>query len=113
MIHWYNVFNPVDMGMCTINRICFYIEDKIGEYKSQLKEREIDWEQFKVKRRCTQEHKDKLQELMNIYINRLALATDTEMIRAKKELVDAKDSVVSFFKGKLNKNRKRSGIETL
>lgn len=44
---------------------------------------------------------------------KVALATDTEMIRAKKELVDAKDSVVSFFKGKLNKNRKRSGIETL
>ena len=44
---------------------------------------------------------------------KVALATDTEMIRAKNELVDAKDPVVSFFKGKLNKNRKRSGIETL
>lgn len=44
---------------------------------------------------------------------KVALATDTEMIRAKKELVDAKDSAISFFKRKLNKNRKRSGIETL
>lgn len=66
-IHWFNVFNPVDMGMCTINRICFYIENKIGEYKAELKERDFDWEQFKVKRRCTQEHKDRLLELMNIY----------------------------------------------
>lgn len=89
MIHWYNVFNPVDMGMCTINRICFYIENKIGEYKSQLKERELNWEQFKVKRRCTQEHKDKLQELMNVYINRLTLATDTETeLSATKVCVD-------------------------
>ena len=89
MIHWYNVFNPVDMGMCTINRICFYIENKIGEYKSQLRERSVDWEQFKVKRRCTQEHKDKLQDLMNVYINRLTLATDTEIeLSATKVCVD-------------------------
>jgi hypothetical protein len=44
---------------------------------------------------------------------KVALATDTEMIRAKKELIDAKDSAISFFKRKLNKNRKKSGIETL
>lgn len=44
---------------------------------------------------------------------KVALATDTEMIRAKKELIDAKDSALSFFKRKLNKNRSRSGIETL
>ncbi len=88
-IHWYNVFNPVDMGMCTINKICFYIENKIGEYKSQLKERAFDWEQFKVRRRCTQEHRDKMQELMNLYISRLTLSTDTELeFSATKGCID-------------------------
>jgi hypothetical protein len=88
-IHWYNVFNPVDMGMCTINKICFYIENKIGEYKSKLRERKFDWGRFKVKRRCTQEHKDKLQELMQMYINRLTLISDTEMeLSANKVCID-------------------------
>ena len=76
-IHWFNVFNPVDMGMCTINKICFYIEDKVGEYKSQLKERDFDWEQFKVKRRCTQEHKERLKELMEVFVSRLKHCTET------------------------------------
>ena len=89
MIHWFNVFNPVDMGMCTINKICFYIENKIGEYKSQLKERNFDWEQFKVKRRCTQEHRQQLQELMNMYIGRLVLATEVEELSSKnKDCID-------------------------
>lgn len=43
----------------------------------------------------------------------VALATDTEMIKAKKELIDAKDSLVSFFKKKTGANRRRSGIEVI
>lgn len=90
MIHWYNVFNPVDMGKCTINRICFYIEDKIGEYKSQLKEREINWQQFKVKRRCTQEHKEQLKELMKRYVGQIQSSVDFEdwSLHPTKESVD-------------------------
>lgn len=95
MIHWFNVFNPVDMGMCTINKICFYIEKQIGTYKSQLKEREIDWEQLKVKRRCTQEHREQLQELMNVYINRLTMATDAET-----ELVATKTCIDEYIQSK-------------
>ena len=95
MIHWFNVFNPVDMGMCTINKICFYIEKQIGTYKSQLKEREIDWEQFKVKRRCTQEHREQLQELMNVYINRLTIATDAET-----ELVATKTCIDEYIQSR-------------
>ena len=66
-VKWYNKFNPVDMNLCTINKICFYIESVIKEYKSTLKERTIDYNVFKVKRRCTQKHKDDLLQLMNIY----------------------------------------------
>ena len=66
-VKWYNKFNPVDMNLCTINRICFYLESVIKDYKSTFKERTIDYTQFKVKRRCTQEHKDQLKELMGVY----------------------------------------------
>jgi hypothetical protein len=68
-VKWYNKFNPVDMNLCTINRICFYIESVIKEYKSTFKERKIDYTQFKVKRRCTQKHKEELKYLMGIYIS--------------------------------------------
>lgn len=68
-VKWYNKFNPVDMNLCTINRICFYIESVIKEYKSTFKERRIDYTQFKVKRRCTQKHKEELKYLMGIYIS--------------------------------------------
>ena len=68
-VKWYNRFNPVDMNLCTINKICFYIESVIKDYKSTLKERTIDYTQFKVKRRCTQEHKDAIKQLMNVYID--------------------------------------------
>lgn len=44
---------------------------------------------------------------------KVAMATDTELLKAKKELIDAKDSALSFFKRKLGANKRRSGIETL
>lgn len=44
---------------------------------------------------------------------KVAMATDTELLKAKRELVDAKDSAISFFKRKLGSAKKRSGIETL
>lgn len=44
---------------------------------------------------------------------KVSLATDTEMLKAKKELKDAKDSLVSFFKKKTGANRRRSGIEVI
>jgi hypothetical protein len=66
-VKWYNKFNPVDMNLCTINKICFYLESVIKDYKSTFKERTIDYAQFKVKRRCTQEHKDQLKYLMGVY----------------------------------------------
>lgn len=43
---------------------------------------------------------------------KVALSTDPEMLKAKKELVDAKDGLVSFFKKKMNKGSRR-GIEVI
>jgi len=44
---------------------------------------------------------------------KVAMSTDTELLKAKKEIVDAKDSAISFFKKKLGSAKRRSGIETL
>lgn len=44
---------------------------------------------------------------------KVAMATDTELLKAKKELVDVKDSAISFFRRKLGSAKKRSGIETI
>lgn len=44
---------------------------------------------------------------------RVAMATDVEVLRAKKELVDAKDAALSFFRRKMNSAKKRSGIEEI
>lgn len=90
MIHWFNYFNPVDMGQCTINKICFYIENEIKIYKSQLKERVIDWEKFKTKRRCTEKHKQELQELMELYISKIENFSD--------EFQDRKSFTEEYFK---------------
>ena len=67
-IKWYYVFNPVDVHDCTINKICYYIENVIGEYKSTLKERKVNYKSLMTKRRCTKKHKDALALLMNQYI---------------------------------------------
>ena len=84
-VKWYNKFNPVDMNLCTINKICYYIESVIKDYKSTFKERVIDYSKFKVKRRCTQEHKDKLKELMEVFITRLkhCVETNTDFVGIK------------------------------
>lgn len=42
---------------------------------------------------------------------KVAMTTDLEVLRAKKELVDAKDKTLSFFRRKMNSAKKRSGIE--
>lgn len=44
---------------------------------------------------------------------KVAMATDTELLKAKREIIEVKDSAVSFFRKKLGSAKKRSGIETL
>lgn len=44
---------------------------------------------------------------------KVAMATDTELLKAKKEIIDVKDNAISFFRRKLGSAKKKSGIETL
>lgn len=41
---------------------------------------------------------------------KVAMATDPEMLKAKGELTEAKNAVMRFIRGKLDKSKKRSGI---
>lgn len=72
MVKWINILNPVDMSDCTINKICYYIEKEMKDYKNDLKQRDINWEKFKVKRRCTKEHRDNMTYLVGVYMEYLA-----------------------------------------
>jgi hypothetical protein len=60
------------MSDCTINKICYYIEKEMKDYKNDLKQRDINWEKFKVKRRCTKEHRDNMTYLVGVYMEYLA-----------------------------------------
>ena len=44
---------------------------------------------------------------------KVALATDPEMIKAGRELIEAKNTLMRFVRGKLDKSKKKSGIEFL
>jgi hypothetical protein len=72
MVKWINILNPVDMSDCTINKICYYIEKEMKDYKNDLKQRDINWEKLKVKRRCTKEHRDNMTYLVGVYMEYLA-----------------------------------------
>ena len=77
-------------------KICYYIESVIKDYKSTFKERVIDYSKFKVKRRCTQEHKDRLLELMDIYTSH----NQSFLIRFsafKSAIKDAKSVILLFI----------------
>jgi hypothetical protein len=58
-----------------------------------LKERKLDYTQFKVKRRCTKKHRDELIGLMNVYISEVKNHT-----LAEEEDANATDVLVSFIK---------------
>lgn len=65
---WYEYKFPVGMGDCAMNRICRYMEQQLDGYKSKLKENSnFDYTRLKVKRRCTEEHRQKLKELEQYY----------------------------------------------
>ena len=68
-IEWYDRLNPVGMGRCTMNKICWYIESQFVGYKFNLKHNGMfDYSVLKVKRRCTEDHREKLKNLCDEYV---------------------------------------------
>ena len=77
---------PVGLGNCSMNQICNYVETQLDGYKSQLhRDSSFDYNVLKVKRRCTEEHRQALKELEQYY--RECVAT----YKAKKQNNDEFD----------------------
>lgn len=90
-LFWYEFKMPVGTGECSMNKICRYIESQLDGYKSQLhRNSTFDYNELKVKRRCTEEHRQSLRELEQEY----------------RECVREYKAQKHFDKGESNKNRK-------
>lgn len=90
-LFWYEFKMPVGTGACSMNKICKYVESQLDGYKSQLhRNSTFDYNELKVKRRCTEEHRQALRELEQEY----------------KECVREYKAQKHFDKGESNKNRK-------
>jgi hypothetical protein len=67
-LFWYEFKMPVGIGSCSMNQICKYVENQLDGYKSQLhKNSTFDYNNLKVKRRCTEEHRQSLRALEQEY----------------------------------------------
>lgn len=85
-LFWYERKMPVGLGNCSMNQICNYVETQLDGYKSQLhRDSSFDYNVLKVKRRCTEEHRQALKELEQYY--RECVAT----YKAKKQNNDEFD----------------------
>lgn len=90
-LFWYEFKMPVGTGECSMNKICRYVESQLDGYKSQLhRNSTFDYNKLKVKRRCTEEHRQLLRELEQEY----------------RECVREYKAQKHFDKGESNKNRK-------
>ena len=90
-LFWYEFKMPVGTGACSMNKICRYVESQLDGYKSQLhRNSTFDYNELKVKRRCTEEHRQLLRELEQEY----------------RECVREYKAQKHFDKGESNKNRK-------
>ena len=90
-LFWYEFKMPVGTGECSMNKICRYVESQLDGYKSQLHRSSIfDYNELKVKRRCTEEHRQALRELEQEY----------------RECVREYKAQKHFDKGESNKDRK-------
>ena len=90
-LFWYEFKMPVGTGECSMNKICRYVESQLDGYKSQLhRNSTFDYNKLKVKRRCTEEHRQLLRELEQEY----------------RGCVREYKAQNHFDKGESNKNRK-------
>lgn len=67
-LFWYAFKMPVGTGDCSMNKICRYAESQLDGYKAELRRNtDFDYNELKVKRRCTEEHRQALQRLEQYY----------------------------------------------
>ncbi len=67
-LKWNDILVPVGIGPCCMNKICWYIENQFNGYKTSLiANSDFDYSVLKVKRRCTEEHREQLRDLEKQY----------------------------------------------
>ena len=79
-IKWYHTKLPVGVSNCAMNKICWYIEKEMKNYKSKLKkDGSFDYTKLKVKMNMTKKNKEAyalyyplLFELCNMYVGKIA-----------------------------------------
>lgn len=79
-LFWYHRQLPVGYGNCAMNTICHYIEKQFEGHISKIKaSSDFDYNRLKVKRRCTEKHRQELYELQVQYVQMLrAFANNSE-----------------------------------
>lgn len=90
-LEWFYKRMPFGMGDCSMNRICRYIENIFDTYKSSLKSNnDFDYNKLKVKRRCTEEHRELLRELSKEYIQHIADYKNNKAKMSKEEKLNSR-----------------------
>lgn len=99
-LFWYEFKMPVGTSNCAMNRICRYVERQLDGYKSQLhKNSSFDYTLLKVKRRCTEIHKQALIELEKNYCEQIREYKQTKHFN-KEENGKSRKSLCDNFKEK-------------
>jgi hypothetical protein len=71
-VRWFIAKSPLGTGACSMNKICWHIEEKLDPYKIELHATSgFDYTKLKVKRRCTNEHREQLKDAYNYYMERM------------------------------------------
>ena len=95
---WFDRLMPVGMGDCAMNRICKYIESIFDDKKIELKANsEFDYNVLKVKRRCTEKHREELYELSKEYALRVSVFKSKRERLTKSEREDKRSMMREWF----------------
>lgn len=108
-VFWFDKKMKFGTGRCAMNRICWYVESEFEDYKFQLKHNGLfDYNRLKVKRRCTEEHRQKLLELSKEYISNVAAYkknkannthdNDNNLNDSKDDLVSKREHMKQYYK---------------
>lgn len=100
-LFWYERKMPVGTGNCSMNQICKYVESQLDGYKSQLhKDSSFDYNTLKVKRRCTEEHRQALKELEQYYCECVAEYKKKQHLNDKMTANESRKYLCSSIKQK-------------
>lgn len=98
-LFWYEYKMPVGIGSCVMNNICHYVEEQLDGYKSQLHQNSsFDYNVLKVKRRCTEEHRQLLKDLESEYCACIKEYKNKKQNKDKEELKFNRQHLYSRFK---------------